>query len=103
MHGSSGLALNGTRVGKQIMPLCIPDAHIHDRNWCQKSEWALLIPAYGMFLVLMTYFVYFALAIAGTPPFSDIRTIVGAFRSLTNYLGDPERHRRFAFAPSLVR
>lgn len=62
----------------------------------------MLIPAYGMFLVLMTYFVYFALAIAGTPAFSDIKTIVGAFRSLTMYLDGPERYRRFTFAPTVI-
>ncbi|KAI0690075.1 hypothetical protein C8T65DRAFT_672121 [Cerioporus squamosus] len=42
------------------------------------SEWSLLIPAYGMVLVLLTYFTYFALALAGTPAFSDMRTITAA-------------------------
>jgi hypothetical protein len=43
-----------------------------------KSEWALLLPAYVMFLVLLTYFIYFALAFSETPKFSDITTIIGA-------------------------
>lgn len=41
------------------------------------SEWSLLIPAYGMVLVLLTYFTYFALALAGTPSFADMRAITG--------------------------
>ena len=40
-------------------------------------EWALLVPAYGMVLVLLTYFTYFALALAGTPAFSEMRAITG--------------------------
>lgn len=35
------------------------------------------MPAYGMVLVLLTYFTYFALALAGTPAFADLRTITG--------------------------
>ena len=52
------------------LPLPLPPA--------AHREWALLIPAYGMVLVLLTYFTYFALALAGTPAFSDSRTITGA-------------------------
>ncbi|RDX43134.1 PIG-P-domain-containing protein [Lentinus brumalis] len=44
-------------------------------SWYPNREWSLLIPAYGMVLVLLTYFTYFALALAGTPSFSDMRTI----------------------------
>ncbi|EJF59770.1 PIG-P-domain-containing protein [Dichomitus squalens] len=45
--------------------------------WYPNREWSLLIPAYGMVLVLLTYFTYFALALAGTPSFADMRTITG--------------------------
>ncbi|RPD69432.1 PIG-P-domain-containing protein [Lentinus tigrinus ALCF2SS1-7] len=44
-------------------------------SWYPNREWSLLIPAYGMVLVLLTYFTYFALAFAGTPSFADMRTI----------------------------
>ncbi|EIW55008.1 PIG-P-domain-containing protein [Trametes versicolor FP-101664 SS1] len=44
-------------------------------SWYPNREWALLVPAYGMVLVLLTYFTYFALALAGTPAFADLRTI----------------------------
>ncbi|TCD63493.1 hypothetical protein EIP91_005352 [Steccherinum ochraceum] len=48
------------------------NATTHPTN---NSDWALLLPAYSIVLVLLTYFTYFALAIAGTPSFSDMRTI----------------------------
>ncbi|KAM5537594.1 hypothetical protein V8D89_008672 [Ganoderma adspersum] len=44
-------------------------------TWYPNREWSLLIPAYGMVLVLLTYFTYFALALAGTPSFADMRAI----------------------------
>ncbi|KAH9941803.1 PIG-P-domain-containing protein [Epithele typhae] len=55
----------------------LPDAVIEALgvSWYPNREWALLIPAYGMVLVLLTYTTYFALALAGTPAFSDPRTI----------------------------
>jgi PIG-P len=37
----------------------------------------LLIPAYTVIVCFLTYFSYFALAIAGTPAFSDMSTITG--------------------------
>ncbi|KAJ3544746.1 hypothetical protein NM688_g5707 [Phlebia brevispora] len=46
-------------------------------TWYPNREWALLIPAYTVVLVLFTYFTYFALAIASTPSFSDISTVTG--------------------------
>ncbi|KAI0754363.1 PIG-P-domain-containing protein [Daedaleopsis nitida] len=55
----------------------LPDEHILALGvaWYPNREWSLLVPAYGMVLVLLTYFTYFALALAGTPSFSDLRTI----------------------------
>ncbi|KAJ3485590.1 hypothetical protein NLI96_g4845 [Meripilus lineatus] len=44
-------------------------------SWYPNREWALLLPSYSIVLVLLTYFTYFALAIAGTPAFSDLSTI----------------------------
>ncbi|PSS36960.1 hypothetical protein PHLCEN_2v1176 [Hermanssonia centrifuga] len=41
-------------------------------------EWAVLLPAYSVVVVLLTYFTYFSLALAGTPRFSDISTITGS-------------------------
>lgn len=40
-------------------------------------EWTLLLPAYSIVIVLLTYFVYFAIAIARTPAFSDPSTFIG--------------------------
>ena len=42
------------------------------------SEWALLLPAYSIVLVLLTYCAYFALALSGTPDFSDVSAVTGA-------------------------
>ncbi|KAG2059742.1 PIG-P-domain-containing protein [Suillus hirtellus] len=43
-------------------------------EWYPSREWTLLLPAYSIVLVLLTYFVYFAIAIARTPSFSDPNT-----------------------------
>ncbi|OBZ67528.1 Phosphatidylinositol N-acetylglucosaminyltransferase subunit P [Grifola frondosa] len=44
-------------------------------SWYPSREWALLLPAYGMVVILLTYFTYFALTFAGTPSLSDMSTI----------------------------
>ncbi|TFK46826.1 PIG-P, partial [Heliocybe sulcata] len=55
----------------------LPDEYITwlGVSWYPNREWAVLLPAYSIVLVLLTYFTYFALAIAGTPAFSDPSTI----------------------------
>ncbi|KAJ7741955.1 PIG-P-domain-containing protein [Mycena maculata] len=55
----------------------LPDDYIEwlGIDWYPNREWAILFPAYSVVLVLLTYFVYFALAIFGTPAFSDMRAI----------------------------
>ncbi|KAG1826676.1 PIG-P-domain-containing protein [Suillus variegatus] len=45
-------------------------------EWYPSREWTLLLPAYSIVLVLLTYFVYFAIAIARTPSFSDPNTFI---------------------------
>ncbi|EIW78625.1 PIG-P-domain-containing protein [Coniophora puteana RWD-64-598 SS2] len=44
-------------------------------EWYPSREWAIFVPAYTVVLVLLTYFVYFALALYNTPSFSDIKSI----------------------------
>ena len=41
------------------------------------SEWALLVPAWTIVTVLLTYFMYFSMAIRGTPGFSELSTFTG--------------------------
>ncbi|KAL1746031.1 PIG-P [Schizophyllum fasciatum] len=48
-------------------------------DWYPNREWALLLPAYSIVLVLLTYFTYFALALYGQPAFSDARTITDSY------------------------
>lgn len=47
------------------------------------SEWSLLLPAYAIVLVLLIYFVYFSLAIAHTPSFSDVSAIIGETNTMS--------------------
>ncbi|KAI0659704.1 PIG-P, partial [Cubamyces menziesii] len=67
-------------------------------SWYPNREWSLLIPAYGMTLVLLTYVAYFALALAGTPSFSDMSTITDS----KAHLPDAARGAPGAFAPYLA-
>ncbi|TFL07240.1 PIG-P-domain-containing protein [Pterulicium gracile] len=55
----------------------LPDAWIAwlGVEWYPSREWAILLPAYSIVLVLLTYFSYFALAFSGTASFSDINAI----------------------------
>ena len=74
MSISYGWASNGIRVGEY------PSLFTSENSPYQcliSREWSLLLPAYSIVLVLLTYFVYFSIAIARTPAFSELRTLVG--------------------------
>ncbi|KAH9031696.1 PIG-P [Lactarius pseudohatsudake] len=43
-------------------------------TWYPNREWALLVPAWTVVTVLLTYFMYFSMAIRGTPGFSELNT-----------------------------
>lgn len=60
-----------------ILWALLPDSIIQGMGitWYPSREWALLIPSYAVFLVLLTYFTYFALAIYATPAYSEIKSI----------------------------
>ncbi|KAH7886995.1 PIG-P-domain-containing protein [Phlebopus sp. FC_14] len=45
-------------------------------EWYPSREWALLLPAYSIVLVLLTYFTYFSLALTRTPALSDVSAII---------------------------
>ncbi|KAI6129549.1 PIG-P [Pisolithus croceorrhizus] len=51
----------------------LPDEYIRRLGiiWYPNREWAVLLPAYSVMSVLLTYFTYFSLALASTPAFSD--------------------------------
>ncbi|KAF7351373.1 PIG-P-domain-containing protein [Mycena sanguinolenta] len=52
----------------------LPDEYI---EWLGiKCEWAILIPAWSIVAALLTYSVYFALALYGTPAFSNMSAII---------------------------
>ncbi|THH01495.1 hypothetical protein EW145_g6898 [Phellinidium pouzarii] len=46
-------------------------------EWYPSREWAILLPAYSVILILLTYFTYWALALYGTPSLGDMCTIIG--------------------------
>ncbi|KAJ6557956.1 PIG-P-domain-containing protein [Mycena capillaripes] len=56
----------------------LPDEYIQwlGIEWYPSREWAVLFPAYSVILALLTYFVYFALALFGQPTFSDMSAII---------------------------
>lgn len=58
----------------------LPDRYIHRLGitWYPNREWAILLPAYSIVLVLLTYITYFSLALARTPAFSDVSAFVDA-------------------------
>ncbi|KAG9309950.1 PIG-P-domain-containing protein [Chiua virens] len=74
------VALSSTSVLFVVYVLwaLLPDEYIRwlGIEWYPSREWSLLLPAYSIVLVLLTYFVYFSLAIAHTPSFSDVCAIV---------------------------
>ncbi|OJA20221.1 hypothetical protein AZE42_02132 [Rhizopogon vesiculosus] len=58
-------------------------------KWYPSREWALLLPAYSIVLVLLTYFVYFSIAIARTPAFSELRTLIDTKAHLPDLNANP--------------
>ena len=40
-------------------------------------EWSILIPAWSIVVIILTYIVYWSLALMGTPRFSDLSTVTG--------------------------
>ncbi|KAI0934994.1 hypothetical protein AcW1_009411 [Taiwanofungus camphoratus] len=75
MNTSSGLVYRGIQIGG-YPEVGVPRVSINVRvYYCVQREWAVLLPAYSIMLVLLTYVTYFALALSGTPSFSDISTI----------------------------
>ncbi|KAJ7634599.1 PIG-P [Roridomyces roridus] len=73
----------------------LPDAYIESLGitWYPNREWAILFPAYSVFLVLLTYFVYFALALYRTPQFSDLSSMTDSYAHMppTNQARNPYR------------
>ncbi|KAG6850128.1 hypothetical protein H0H93_000750 [Arthromyces matolae] len=59
----------------------LPDDYIEwvGINWYPNREWAILLPAWSIMLVITTYIVYSSMAIAATPSFTDMSAITGTF------------------------
>ncbi|KAJ7359626.1 PIG-P-domain-containing protein [Mycena albidolilacea] len=61
-----------------ILWALLPDEYIQwlGIKWYPSREWAVLVPAWSIVLALLTYFIYFALALFGTPAFSNMSAII---------------------------
>ncbi|KAG8929814.1 hypothetical protein FRC01_003737 [Tulasnella sp. 417] len=59
-------------------------------TWYPSREWALLIPSYGIFLCLLTWYTYWSLAIAATPEFDDLVTFTDSYALLPEKPGPNE-------------
>ncbi|KAG6861400.1 hypothetical protein C0995_000529 [Termitomyces sp. Mi166 len=57
--------------------------------WYPSREWAILLPAWSIMLVITTYIVYSSLAIAATPSFSDMSSITDNY---TVFPASPDDH-----------
>ncbi|KAG6917115.1 hypothetical protein DXG01_003781 [Tephrocybe rancida] len=55
----------------------VPDEYIQwiGIDWYPSREWAVLLPAWSIVVVITTYVVYSSMAIAATPSFSDMSSI----------------------------
>jgi len=65
-------------------------------EWYPSREWALLLPAYSVVLMFLAYFTYFALAIFGTPAFSDMSTMIDSRAHLPRMDGDRNPYLAYA-------
>lgn len=72
---SFGWALNGIRTGEQTRNRSLNEKFL----WIPGlyREWSLLLPAWSIVVVLLTYFSYMALTIYGTPAFDEVSAITG--------------------------
>ena len=86
--GSCGAGSPGIQIGTSDC-LIFPNSHLRSGH----REWALLLPAWSVVLVLLTYFTYFSLALFATPAFSDISTITGKFNSPVLSISPPPFNR----------
>ncbi|KZO95035.1 PIG-P-domain-containing protein [Calocera viscosa TUFC12733] len=57
-------------------------------DWYPNREWAILLPAWSMVIVLLTYLTYFGLALSATPSFTDLTTITDTRAHILKMQGD---------------
>lgn len=69
-------------------------------TWYPSREWALLVPAWSVIVVLLTYFVYWALAFYATPSLNDMKAIVDSRTSLPR-AGAPNPYKQSAKANAI--
>ena len=62
-------------------------------NCFNHREWAILIPSWTIIVIILTYIVYFAIAIRATPSFDDMSAISGTY--LYSHLLDDKSNNVF--------
>ncbi|GLB42342.1 putative PIG-P [Lyophyllum shimeji] len=66
-------------------------------DWYPSREWAVLLPAWSIVLVITTYIVYSSMAIAATPSFSDMSSMTD---NRVLFPTDPDDHSPYLNAGS---
>lgn len=69
----ASVSLVPKQVSEHMYIFVIKTRPIRDFN----REWALLLPAYSIMLVLLTYFTVWALALSRTPALSSLQAMTG--------------------------
>ncbi|KAF8903340.1 PIG-P-domain-containing protein [Gymnopilus junonius] len=64
-------------------------------TWYPNREWAILIPSWSIVVVLLTYVIYFAIALRGTPGFDEMSAVTDSRISLPSE-EDPNHNPYFA-------
>ncbi|TFK38044.1 PIG-P-domain-containing protein [Crucibulum laeve] len=93
------VALTSTYLlfGLYVLWALLPDEYIEwtGVTWYPNREWAILIPSWTIVVILLTYFVYWALAIAATPSFNDMSVLTDSRINLPNPPADPGFRNRY--------
>lgn len=77
MDGWTSWAGHGIRTGEQPF-IDTHKAPLRDKSELMSTrEWAVIVPCYLMFLVLLTYWIYAGLTCYMTPPFKSMSLITG--------------------------
>ena len=69
--GSWHLASIGIQTGKSCYTM------VNHELKTGRREWSILIPAWSIVVIILTYIVYWSLALTGTPGFSDLSAVTG--------------------------
>ena len=64
-------------------------------SYFNRREWAILIPSWTVIVIILTYIVYFSIAIRATPSFDEMSAISGTQYNLPFHSLDEKSNNRF--------